>query len=46
MVVTASNARSFRNKLAAFKHALNKRKVDVCIVNELSAPFPPAIRGY
>ena len=26
MVATAFNARSLRNKLAAFKHTLNKRK--------------------
>ena len=33
-------------KIASFKHALNKKKVDVCIINELNAPFPPpAIRG-
>ena len=46
MVVTAFNARSLKNKLASFKHALNKRKVDVCIINELNAPFTPAIREY
>ena len=28
------------------KHAFNKKKVDVCIVNELNCQFPPAIRGY
>ena len=33
-------------KLAAFQHALGKRKVDVCVVNELSAAVPPTFRGY
>ena len=46
LVVTALNARSLKSKLAYFKHALNKKKVDVCIINELNAPFPPAITGY
>ena len=46
MVVTAFNARSLKNKLAAFQHALNKRKVDVCVVNELSDAVPPTVRGY
>ena len=46
ITVTAFNARSLKNKLASFKHALNKKKVDVCIINELNAPFPPEIRGY
>ena len=44
MVVTAFNARSFKNKLAAFQHALNKRKVDVCVANELSAAVPQQSR--
>ena len=46
MVVIAFNARSLKNKLAAFQHALGKRKVDVSVVNELSAAVPPTVRGY
>ena len=46
MVVNAFNARSLKNRLPAFLQALGKRKVDVCVVNELSAAVPPTVRGY
>ena len=46
LMETAFNARSLKNKLVALKHAFNKNIVDMCIVNTLNCPFPPAIRWY
>ena len=46
LIVNAFNARSLKNKLAAFQHALGKRKVDVCVVYEVTAATPPTVRGY
>ena len=45
LVVSSFNAKSIKNKLAAFTHALGKRKIDVCVINELSVSTPPTYRG-
>ena len=46
LVVSSFNAKSLKNKLAAFTHALGKSKIDICVINELSVSTPPTIRGY
>ena len=46
LVVSSFNAKSLKNKLAAFTHALGKRKIDICGINELSAASLPTFRGY
>ena len=45
-VVTSRKARSINNKLASLKHTFNKRKVDVCVLNELNVSIPTTVRGY
>ena len=46
LVVSSFNDKSLKNKLAAFTHALGKRKIDVCVMNDLSISTPPTTRGY
>ena len=45
-VVTSRKARSINNKLASLKQTFNKRKVDVCVLNELNVSIPTTVRGY
>ena len=40
------NAKSLKNKQSALRHAMGKRKIDVCVINEVYAAVPPNIRGY
>ena len=46
LVVTSLNARSITNKLSSRRHIFYKRKVDVCVVNEMNVPRPSKIGGY
>ena len=46
LVVSSFNAKSLKNKLSALRHALGKRKIDICVINELNAATPHTIKGY
>ena len=46
IVVSSFNAKSLKNKQSALRHAMGKRKIDVCVINEVYAAVPPNIRGY
>ena len=46
LVISAFNAKSLKNKQAALKYAMGKRKIDICVINEVNAAVPPKIRGY
>ena len=46
IVVNSFNAKSLKNKQSALRHAMGKRKIDVCVINEVYAAVPPNIRGY
>ena len=46
IVINSFNVKSLKNKQSALRHAMGKRKIDVCVINEVYAAVPPNIRGY
>ena len=45
LVIDSFNAKSLNNKECSLRHAMGKRTIDVCIINEVSTAVPPKIRG-
>ena len=45
-MIDSFNAKSLNNKESSLRHAMGKRTIDICIINEVSAAVPPKIRGY
>ena len=46
LVINSFNAKSLKNKQSALRHAMGKRKIYICVINEVYSAVPPTIRGY
>ena len=46
LVINSFNAKSLKNKQSALRHAMGKRKSDICVFHEAYSAVPPKIRGY